>query len=128
MCLSAGAGAMKKNNSSEEIFSFENIANRENTKNDSVLVSIEAGTFSETEIDHIDWPEGVQSIGHDAFAHCGNLETVVIPDTVVEVGERAFIECLLLRSITFSRNMVEIPSGCCCPGRLLPPRGRKCMG
>ena len=104
---------MKKNNSSEEIFSFAKTVNKENIKKGSDFVSIEAGTFSETEIDHIDWPEGVQSIGHDAFAHCGNLETVVIPDTVVEVGERAFIECLLLRSITFSRNMVEIPSGCC---------------
>ena len=74
---------------------------------------IEPGTCCGMNIEHIDWPKGITHIGHDAFAHCENLKTAVIPDTVTLIGERAFTECLSLNSITFSKRMSAIPLGCC---------------
>lgn len=103
----------KPTNLSEDIFSSLPTTNEQSTRRGKTDACIEAGTFIETDIDHIDWPEGITHIGHDAFAHCGNLETVIIPDTVTQVGERAFIECLSLRAISFSKGMSEIPLGCC---------------
>ena len=88
---------MKKENSksanlSEDIFSSLPTTNKQSIRRGKTDVCIDAGTFIETDIDHIDWPEGITHIGHDAFAHCGNLESVIIPDTVTQLGERAFIE------------------------------------
>ena len=38
-------------------------------------------------------PDGVASIGYDAFAGCSNLTHVTIPATVTHVGRRAFASC-----------------------------------
>ena len=36
-------------------------------------------------------PDGVMSIGYEAFEYCSNLESVVIPDSVTSIGVRAFL-------------------------------------
>lgn len=47
---------------------------------------------------------GVTNIGAWAFADCGELESVTIPDTVTSVGESVFIFCVKLSSVTVDVN------------------------
>ena len=45
-------------------------------------------------------PEGVTSIGEDAFYGCNGLTNIVIPDSVTSIGGHAFYGCNSLESIT----------------------------
>jgi hypothetical protein len=45
--------------------------------------------FQQTALDSVSIPQGVKTIGDEAFAGCG-LSSVTIPDTVVHIGARAF--------------------------------------
>ncbi len=45
-------------------------------------------------------PNGVTSIGVDAFRGCNNLTSITIPDSVTSIGVSAFKECSSLASIT----------------------------
>ena len=45
-------------------------------------------------------PDGVTSIGEEAFENCNALESITIPDSVTTIGESAFRECTSLTSIT----------------------------
>jgi len=53
-------------------------------------------------------PEGVTSIGDQAFLHCSNLRTVVIPNSVTSIGIASFAECWSLTSITIPENVTSI--------------------
>lgn len=50
-------------------------------------------------------PQGVRSIGKEAFCYCHELTAVTIPETVTFIEEYAFAHCRNLTSI-------NIPSGC----------------
>ncbi len=50
----------------------------------------------------------VTSIGHDAFFYCGNLTSVVIPDSVTEIGADAFYFCSSLTSINIPDGVTSI--------------------
>ena len=45
-------------------------------------------------------PEGVTSIGQDAFDYCTNLASLTIPASVTSIGVNAFMECDALTSVT----------------------------
>ena len=53
-------------------------------------------------------PEGVTSIGEDAFGKCSALTSVTIPDSVTHIGEGAFIFCTSLRSLTVPASVVVL--------------------
>ena len=38
-------------------------------------------------------PDGVTSIGNNAFGWCESLKSIVIPDGVTSIGESAFFGC-----------------------------------
>ena len=46
----------------------------------------------------------VTSIGDMAFAYCGNLKSITIPDSVTSIGSSAFWDCANLESITVDKN------------------------
>ena len=56
-------------------------------------------------------PEGVTSIGEDAFAYCRGLTSVTIPASVTSIGNVAFAECSSLESVVYNGNKDNIKFG-----------------
>lgn len=54
---------------------------------------------------HFDVPEGVKSIGADAFWDCSKLLSITMPRSLVSVGSRAFKKCVGLRQITSPKGI-----------------------
>ncbi len=75
-------------------------------KDQTVLVcapSFISGTFTV--------PETVQRIETYAFAHCTNLDEVIMGDNVTEIGFFAFKGCYALSSVTFGSGITELNNG-----------------
>ena len=53
-------------------------------------------------------PDGVTSIGFEAFRGFSNLEKVVIPDSVTTIGEGAFCECEKLSAVKLPDSVETI--------------------
>lgn len=53
-------------------------------------------------------PEGVVSIGEEAFMGCEGLTSVVLPESVVFIRDRAFFYCDSLSSINLPSSLLEI--------------------
>jgi hypothetical protein len=49
-------------------------------------------------------PEGVVSIGDDAFSYCAYLTSVTIPNSVLSVGDAGFYSCTSLTEMIFGGN------------------------
>jgi hypothetical protein len=59
-------------------------------------------------------PNGVTSIGDDAFSDCERLINVIIPNSVTSIGEDAFWGCENLISITIPTSVTSIGSVAFC--------------
>ena len=53
-------------------------------------------------------PDSVTTIGDQAFDSCDNLFSVTIGDSVTTIGDRAFYECYGLNSVTIGNNVTTI--------------------
>jgi hypothetical protein len=53
-------------------------------------------------------PNGVTSIGQEAFAYCENLASVTIPNSVTSIGDQAFVDCRRLTSVTIPKSVISI--------------------
>lgn len=53
-------------------------------------------------------PDGVTSIGKDAFFDCGLLQSITIPDSVISIGDKAFAGCTALENITIPNSVINI--------------------
>ena len=56
-------------------------------------------------------PEGVESIGENAFYNLNTLESVALPDSLIEMGMYAFAGCNSLQDIEFGSGLSVIPVG-----------------
>ena len=56
-------------------------------------------------------PNGVTSIGYDAFHNCSNLTSVTIPDSVTRIGDSAFAYCRSITSVTIPDSVTSIGYG-----------------
>ena len=55
-------------------------------------------------------PEGVQSIGQQAFRYASALENLYLPDSLQSIGQEAFRDCQNLMLIRFPASPVQLPS------------------
>ena len=53
-------------------------------------------------------PDGVTSIGNDAFYNCNGLTSVTIPDSVTSIGDSAFSGCSGLTRVTIGNGVTSI--------------------
>lgn len=74
------------------------------------LKSIEMYAFHHSGLISADLPEGLETIGDEAFRNCGSLTSVSIPDTVNRMGVNMFVGCVKLQSVRLSANVSELPS------------------
>lgn len=52
----------------------------------------------------------ITTIGQEAFEHCTNLKSIIIPDGIKSIGWWAFERCENLESITIPKSVLEIDS------------------
>ena len=53
-------------------------------------------------------PQGLQSIGKEAFYQCTSLNDFTMPQSVTSIGESAFYECRSIESITIPNAITDI--------------------
>lgn len=53
-------------------------------------------------------PDGVTSIGKDAFVGCDALKSITIPDSVISIGDKVFAGCTTLENITIPNGVINI--------------------
>ena len=70
-----------------------------------VIKSVPASTLESLVI-----PEGVTTIGYQAFKGHANLKTVVLPSTLTTIEQEAFMECTALESLTIPASVTFIGS------------------
>ena len=56
-------------------------------------------------------PEDVEVIGSYAFANCGKLSSIVLPNSLTTIESDSFYDCPGLDSIAIPQGVTEIPSG-----------------
>lgn len=78
-------------------------------------------SFARSNLNKIQIPEGVTSIGYGAFYHCDELRNVVIPTTVTDIAPRAFEKTLWIKNWIAGGNDDYLIVG---DGILLAYRGR----
>ena len=59
-------------------------------------------------LDNYNIPNGIKTIGKNAFYYCTTLTNITIPDTVTSIGEEAFYKCTGLTSITIPNSVTSI--------------------
>ncbi len=60
------------------------------------------------EIETIELPETLESIGAAAFRECSGLREIVVPESVFEIGDRAFSGCSSLREVMLPQALMGI--------------------
>ncbi len=66
--------------------------------------------FSNSVVVTVNLPDGLISIGQEAFNGCTSLRCIRIPDTVKTIGARAFSGCRELTSVRLSNSLSVIPT------------------
>ena len=68
--------------------------------------------FKGSAVTSVSMPEGITSIGFEAFSGCQNLESVALPESLTTLGDYAFISCKLLKTIKIPSGVTAIPRSC----------------
>ena len=68
------------------------------------------------DFEHYSIPEGVTTIGEQAFFACGDLKSITIPPSVTKIEELAFFGCMSLTNVVIPNGVTEIGKGAfsCC--------------
>lgn len=81
------------------------------------LTSIGKNAFYESDIeDEITFPSTLETIGNDAF-YRSKIKAAYMPNTITSVGQYSFKDCYYLENASWSSAAAEIPSSCfsdCC--------------
>ena len=63
---------------------------------------------NENDVENIEIPEGITTIGKYAFANCMTVTKVKLPSTLTEIGDSAFWDCKKLNNIKFPEELKKI--------------------
>jgi len=77
---------------------------------DYTLSSLGQNCFSNTGIEAVNVPEGITTIGSNAFSRCSYLCEVTLPSTLTSIGATCFSWCGSLESITLPESLEELPT------------------
>lgn len=72
------------------------------------VIQIGEYAFAESSVNSVTVPEGIKTIGEEAFSECGRIVSMQIPSTVTSIGSRSFFSCKSLVSITLPKSMTSI--------------------
>ena len=64
------------------------------------VTGIADSAFAFCNLDSLSIPEGVETIGNNAFQECGNLVSVDIPQSASFIGRYAFYGCSSLKTVS----------------------------
>lgn len=84
---------------------------KDTKKNDGTKIIKDYAYYERDDIKTIAIPDGVVSIGQNAFCKCINLTTITIPNSVKEIDLFAFQSCTSLTSITIPHSVTWICQG-----------------
>ncbi|MBQ8497196.1 MAG: leucine-rich repeat protein [Clostridia bacterium] len=73
--------------------------------------SIGNHAFTDCIFEQIEIPEGVVSIGGEAFCGCNRLHTLNLPEGLIEIGERAFAYCDQISRFVIPEGVDALLSG-----------------
>lgn len=89
------------------------------------VTKIDNNAFKDRDITAVTLPDGLTSIGDNAFRGCTQLTSIVIPDSVTDVGAYCFYGCTALESATLSANLYDLSNrvfeGCSSLGNVVIP-------
>jgi hypothetical protein len=85
--------------------SFSSLAGVLFDKGQTTLILYPGGKFGNYTI-----PNGVTSIGEEAFVNCTSLSNVTISSSVTNIGSYAFDGCFGLTNVTFGSSVISIAS------------------
>lgn len=75
---------------------------------DGSINAIAANAFAGIELTSAAIPDGIKTIGANAFKGCTNLKSLTLPDTVKSIGPSAFKYCKALESITIPQKVTSL--------------------
>lgn len=75
---------------------------------DGSVNAIAANAFAGAELTQAIIPDGIKTIGANAFKGCTNLKRLTLPDTVKSIGPSAFKYCKGLESVTVPKNVTAL--------------------
>ena len=70
--------------------------------------SIDNDAFYGSAIEEVKLNDGLKSIGDEAFYGCGQLKSIVIPETVKSIGSYAFYRCYSLESVELPNDFTGV--------------------
>ncbi len=69
------------------------------------------GAFKSLHIGRVDLPEGIVSIGDEAFYECFMMPSISLPDSLESIGKNAFKLCNNLDELTIPKSLKSIGEG-----------------
>lgn len=72
------------------------------------VVGIGTGAFQNYSLLSVTIPEGVETIGNNAFSNCHSMRSIKLPESIIQIGNNAFSDCSSLDTIAIPRKVESI--------------------